>query len=245
MVKVLIADDEPLARIRLQQHLQKMSDVRIVGQAANGLEAVQLTVKYCPDIVLMDIRMPEMDGLEAAKVIAEMSLPPAVIFCTAFDDFALRAFDAQACAYLLKPVKFDELRLAIERASRKTRAQINTRSQSQSKSQSQRRHLCSRTHQGIDLIPIKKILLLQAEQKYVTAHLANSEAVLSDTLKEIEEEFPDLFVRVHRNALVAREAIEGLSFIDGHLQVSIRDISIKPVVSRRLEPKLRQLLPKL
>ncbi len=241
MVKVLIADDEPLARIRLQQHLQKMSDVRIVGQAANGLEAVQLTVKYCPDIVLMDIRMPEMDGLEAAKVIAEMSLPPAVIFCTAFDDFALRAFDAQACAYLLKPVKFDELRLAIERASRKTRAQINTRSQNQS----QRRHLCSRTHQGIDLIPIKKILLLQAEQKYVTAHLANSEAVLSDTLKEIEEEFPDLFVRVHRNALVAREAIEGLSFIDGHLQVSIRDISIKPVVSRRLEPKLRQLLPEL
>ena len=110
MVKVLIADDEPLARIRLQQHLEKMSDVRIVGQAANGLEAVQLTVKYCPDIVLMDIRMPEMDGLEAAKVIAEMSLPPAVIFCTAFDDFALRAFDAQACAYLLKPVKFDELR---------------------------------------------------------------------------------------------------------------------------------------
>lgn len=241
MVKVLIADDEPLARIRLQQHLEKMSDVRIVGQAANGLEAVQLTVKYCPDIVLMDIRMPEMDGLEAAKVIAEMSLPPAVIFCTAFDDFALRAFDAQACAYLLKPVKFDELRLAIERASRKTRAQINTRSQNQS----QRRHLCSRTHQGIDLIPIKKILLLQAEQKYVTAHLANSEAVLSDTLKEIEEEFPDLFVRVHRNALVAREAIEGLSFIDGHLQVSIRDISIKPVVSRRLEPKLRQLLPEL
>ena len=241
MVKVLIADDEPLARIRLQQHLEKMSDVRIVGQAANGLEAVQLTVKYCPDIVLMDIRMPEMDGLEAAKVIAEMSLPPAVIFCTAFDDFALRAFDAQACAYLLKPVKFDELRLAIERASRKTRAQINTRSQNQS----QRRHLCSRTHQGIDLIPIKKILLLQAEQKYVTAHLANTEAVLSDTLKEIEEEFPDLFVRVHRNALVAREAIEGLSFIDGHLQVSIRDISIKPVVSRRLEPKLRQLLPEL
>jgi len=241
MVKVLIADDEPLARIRLQQHLEKMSDVRIVGQAANGLEAVQLTVKYCPDIVLMDIRMPEMDGLEAAKVIAEMSLPPAVIFCTAFDDFALRAFDAQACAYLLKPVKFDELRLAIERASRKTRAQINNRSQNQS----QRRHLCSRTHQGIEGIPIKKILLLQAEQKYVTAHLANSEAVLSDTLKEIEEEFPDLFVRVHRNALVAREAIEGLSFIDGHLQVSIRDISIKPVVSRRLEPKLRQLLPEL
>jgi len=239
MIKVLIVDDEPLARIRLQQHLQKMPNVSIVGQASNGLEAVQSTVKYCPDIVLMDIRMPEMDGLEAAKVIAGMTLPPAVIFCTAFEDFALRAFDAQACAYLLKPVKYDELVAGIERASRKNRAQIEHRPQSQ------RRHLCSRTHQGVDLIPIKKILLLQAEQKYVTAHLADSEAVLSDTLKELEEEFADLFVRVHRNALVARDAIEGLSLIDGHLRISIRDISIKPLVSRRLESKLRQLLPEL
>jgi two-component system, LytTR family, response regulator AlgR len=239
MVKVLIVDDEPLARIRLQQHLEHMPNTEVIGQATNGLEAVQLTVKYCPDIVLMDIRMPEMDGLEAAKVIAEMSPPPAVIFCTAFDDFALRAFDAQACAYLLKPIKYEELASGIERASRQTRAQIDHRPQSQ------RRHLCSRTHQGIDLIPIKKILLLQAEQKYVTAYLADSEAVLSDTLKEIEEEYVDLFVRVHRNALVARDAIEGLSFVDGHLTVSIRDINIKPVVSRRLESKLRQLLPEL
>ncbi|MDG1818673.1 MAG: LytTR family DNA-binding domain-containing protein [Porticoccaceae bacterium] len=239
MVKVLIVDDEPLARIRLQHHLKRMSDVYIAGQASNGLEAVQLVLKCSPDIVLMDIRMPDMDGLEAAKVIARMSLPPAVIFCTAFDDFALRAFDAQACAYLLKPVKFDELVSAIERAARQTRAQIEHRPKSQ------RRHLCSRTHQGIDLIPIKKILLLQAEQKYVTAYLANSEAVLSDTLKEIEEEFSDLFVRIHRSALVARDAIEGLLFVDGHLSVSVRDISIKPVVSRRMESRLRQLLPEL
>jgi two-component system response regulator AlgR len=208
VIKVLIVDDEPLARIRLQQHVDKISHVKVVGQAANGLEAVQLTVKNSPDIVLMDIRMPEMDGLDAARMIAEMTLPPAVIFCTAFDDFALRAFDAQASAYLLKPVKYDDLVSAIERVSRKTRAHLNHRPQSQ------RRHLCSRTHQGINLIPIKKILLLQAEQKYVTAYLADGEAVLSDTLKEIEEEFPDLFVRVHRNALVARDAIEGLSSIE-------------------------------
>lgn len=239
MIKVLIVDDEPLARIRLRQHLQKMSDIQVVGQASNGVEAVQTAVKYCPDIVLMDIRMPEMDGLEAAKIIAKMALPPAVIFCTAFDDFALRAFDAQACAYILKPVKYADLVSGIERATRKTRAQIDRRPQSQ------RRHLCSRTHQGIDLIPVKDILLLQAEQKYVTAYLADSEAVLSDTLKEIEEEFGHLFVRVHRNALVARDAIEGLSFVDGHLSVTVRDISIKPLVSRRLESKLRQLLPEL
>lgn len=239
MIKVLIVDDEAPARIRLQQHLEKMAEVKIVGQAGNGLEAVQKVVKCSPDIVLMDIRMPEMDGIEAAKIIAEMNLPPAVIFCTAYEDFALRAFDAQACAYLLKPVKYDELVAGIERATRTTRAQIDHRPRSQ------RRHFCSRTHQGIDLIPIDKVLLLQAEQKYVTAHLADSQAILSDTLKEIEEEFPEMFVRVHRNALVARKAIEGLSFLDGHLSVSIRDIDIKPVVSRRLESRVRQLLPEL
>lgn len=239
MVKVLIVDDELLARIRLQQNLEKISGVRIVGQASNGLEGVQLAVKYCPDIVLMDIRMPQMDGLEAAAIISQMSLPPAVIFCTAFDDFALRAFDAQACAYLLKPVKRDDLAAAIKRAARNNRAQINH------SQQSHRRHLCSRTHLGVELIPVKNIRLLQAEQKYVTAYLADSEAVLSETLKEIEEEFPDLFVRIHRNALVARDAIQGLGFIDGHLSVTIRDLTLKPIVSRRLESKLRHLLPEL
>lgn len=239
MTKILIVDDEPLARNRLKQHLEKIKGVRIVGQASNGLEGVQLAVKYSPDIVLMDIRMPQMDGLQAAEIISKMTLPPAVIFCTAFDDFALQAFDAQACAYLLKPVKLDDLALAIKRAARKNRAQI-THSQ-----QNQRRHLCSRTHQGVELVPVNQIRLLQAEQKYVTAYLASSEAVLSETLKELEEEFPDLFVRIHRNSLVARDAIQGLTFIDGHLSVTIRDLNLKPTVSRRLESKLRHLLPEL
>ena len=218
MVKILIVDDEAPARIRLQQHLEKMTDVRVVGQASNGLEAVQKAVKCCPDIVLMDIRMPEMDGLEAAKIIAEMNLPPAVIFCTAYEDFALRAFDAQASAYLLKPVKYDDLVAGIERARRSTRAQVGN---------SQRRHFCSRTHQGIDLIPIDKVLLLQADQKYVTAHLADNQAILSDTLKEIEEEFRN-FLSVFIAMRWWREVQLRALFIDGHLSVSIRDIDIKP-----------------
>jgi len=239
MIKVLIVDDESLARIRLQRLLGKKSDIELVGEARNGLEAVQMAHQYLPDIVLMDVRMPEMDGLEAARQIAKMIPPPAVIFCTAFEDFALRAFDAKAFAYLLKPIKDNELDAALQRAASATRAQLN------GQTPSHRRHLCSRTHNGLELVAVEHIRLLQADQKYVTAYTAEGETVLSDTLKDIEKEFSQFFVRVHRSALVARDAIEGLTYAEGHLAVKLRDIAIQPIVSRRLEPKLRQLLPQL
>ena len=239
MIKVLIVDDESLARIRLQRMLDNRADIHVVGEAKNGREAVQMAHQCLPSIVLMDVRMPEMDGLEAAQQIARMTPPPAVIFCTAFEDFALRAFDARAFAYLLKPVRADELDVALQRATRATRAQLD------GQTRSHRRHLCSRTHHGLELIAVEKIRLLQADQKYVTAYTVDGEAVLSDTLKEIEQEFSQLFVRIHRSALVARDAIEGLTYTDGHLSIKLRDIAIQPIVSRRLEPKLRQLLPQL
>ncbi|ETN93121.1 Transcriptional regulatory protein YehT [Gammaproteobacteria bacterium MOLA455] len=239
MIKVLIVDDESLARIRLQRLLDKKPDIEIVGEARNGLEAVRMAHQYLPGIVLMDVRMPEMDGLEAARQIAKMVPPPAVIFCTAFEDFALRAFDAKAFAYLLKPIKSSELDGALQRAASATRAQLD------GQTSSHRRHLCSRTHNGLELVAVEKIRLLQADQKYVTAYTVEGESVLSDTLKDIEKEFSQFFVRVHRSALVARNAIEGLTYAEGHLAVKLRGIAIQPIVSRRLESKLRQLLPQL
>ena len=239
MIKVLIVDDEPLARIRLQRLLETKSDIDVVGEARSGREALQMTHQYLPDIVLMDVRMPDMDGLDAARQITKMVPPPAVIFCTAFEDFALRAFDAKAFAYLLKPIKAIELDEALKRAASATRAQLN------GQASSHRRHLCSRTHNGLELVAVEQIRLLQADQKYVTAYTAEGETVLSDTLKDIEKEFSQFFIRVHRSALVARNAIEGLTYAEGHLAVKLRDIPIQPIVSRRLEPKLRQLVPQL
>ena len=239
MIKVLIVDDEPLARIRLQRLLETKSDIDVVGEARSGLEALQMTHQYLPDIVLMDVRMPDMDGLDAARQITKMVPPPAVIFCTAFEDFALRAFDAKAFAYLLKPIKAIELAESLKRAASATRAQLN------GQASSHRRHLCSRTHNGLELVAVEQIRLLQADQKYVTAYTAEGETVLSDTLKDIEKEFSQFFIRVHRSALVARNAIEGLTYAEGHLAVKLRDIPIQPIVSRRLEPKLRQLVPQL
>jgi two-component system response regulator AlgR len=239
MIKVLIADDESLARIRLQRILDKKDHVQIVGQAQNGAEAVQLAERALPDIVLMDVRMPELDGIEAAQQITRMVPPPVVIFCTAYEDFALRAFDARAFAYLLKPIKEEELDAALQRATQATRAQLGDQHHSH------RRHLCCKTYRGYELVPIEQVRLLQADHKYVTAYTAQGESVLSDTLKEIEQEFAHLFVRIHRGALVARDAIEGLAYNDGHLAVKVRDIAVRPIVSRRLESKLRALLPEL
>ena len=130
-----------------------------MGEARNGLEAVQMAHQYLPDIVLMDVRMPEMDGLDAARQIAKMVPPPAVIFCTAFEDFALRAFDAKAFAYLLKPIKASELDEALQRAASATRAQLN------GQASSHRRHLCSRTHNGLELVAVEQIRLAAGRSK--------------------------------------------------------------------------------
>ena len=140
---------------------------------------------------------------------------------------------------MLKPIKAADLDAALQRAGSATRAQLS------GGTRSHRRHLCSRTHNGLELVPVEQIRLLQADQKYVTAYTAEGETVLSDTLKDIEKEFSQLFISVHRSALVARDAIEGLTYAEGHLAVKLRDITIEPIVSRRLEPKLRQLVPQL
>jgi len=239
LIRVLIVDDESLARIRLQRLLEKIEGVEIVGQAANGADAVALAGECLPDIVLMDIRMPVLDGIQAAERISAMTPPPAVIFCTAFDDFALRAFDAQASAYLLKPVNAEDLAQAIKRAARLTRAQLNQ------SSNGGRRHLCCRTHQGVDLIEVDKVILFQAEEKYVTAVLADRQAILSETLKELEAEFGTLFIRVNRSVLVARAAVDGLVKKAGRSAVIVHGLNQRPVVSRRQESKWRQLLTEL
>lgn len=239
MIKVLIVDDESLARKRLERLLAEIDDVTVVGEAANGMEAIQMADKCKPDIVLLDIRMPGMDGLKAAEKLAQQEIPPAVIFCTAFDDFALQAFEAEALAYLVKPVRSEDLVRAVMRVTKNNRAQLAENGMEV------RKHLHCKSHRGIELIPVDEVQLLQADHKYVTAYCKEQEAVLNDTLKNLEDEFSHRFIRVHRNALVAKDAIKGLVQVDGHTAIQIRDLDIQPVVSRRLEPKLRKLIMQL
>ncbi|UTW45163.1 response regulator transcription factor [bacterium SCSIO 12696] len=244
-MKVLIVDDEPLARERLARMTSMIECCEVVGQAGSGSDAIELARMVSPDVILLDVRMPGMDGLAAAQHMAEFDPPPAVIFCTAYDDYAVQAFSSQAVGYLLKPVKQPDLEQAISRARRLNKAQLDELEQVPGLS-GRRAHVSSKNRRGVELVPVSNIRLFQADNKYVTAYHTEGEALLDETLKDLEAEFEGLFERIHRNALVSIPHIEGLERNqDGQYFVRLAGLDIKPQVSRRHVSQLRKLLDKL
>ncbi|MGQ9424892.1 LytR/AlgR family response regulator transcription factor [Gilvimarinus sp. F26214L] len=239
---VIIVDDEPLARERLVRMVEKLDDCRVVSQAENVEHAISAIAEHDPDVVLLDVRMPEEDGLSAATRITGMEDPPAVIFCTAYDEYAVDAFATAAVGYLLKPVKQDDLRSALEKAQKLNKVQLAALSERKS-SGNHRNHISARTRRGVELIPLDSVRFFIADHKYVTVYHTDGETLIDDTLKELEQEFSNLFVRIHRNALVAVEAIEGMERNpQGQYRVRLKDIEERPVVSRRHVSRLRELL---
>ncbi len=240
-MKILLVDDETLARQRLRRLLEDAGEEHeVVGEAANGVEAVDASHRLAPDLVLLDIRMPGMDGLEAARHLLELPEPPAVIFCTAYEEHAIQAFDLQAVGYLLKPVRRDNLLTALASTKRLNRVQLATLREQES---DRRSHIAARTHKGLELIPVENIRYFQADQKYVTVRFTEGEVIVDDTLRELEEEFGDLFVRVHRNALVATRTIEALvKEADGQVRLKLADIDETVDVSRRHLPSVRKTI---
>jgi two-component system, LytTR family, response regulator AlgR len=239
-VKVIIVDDEPLARSRLRALLDGEGGVEVVAEAADGEQALHACAEHRPDLVLLDISMPGIDGLEAARHLAAFEPRPAVVFCTAFDEHALSAFDAQAIDYLVKPVRRERLAAALERV----RTFAAGRGQARDGGSGQRRsHLCARLRGSLRLVPIEDVRYLQAEEKYVVVHHARGEDLIEESLKSLEEEFGDRFVRIHRNCLVARhELVELRRSPDGHVQAILRHGDQPLEVSRRCVSGLRETL---
>ncbi|MEJ2131533.1 MAG: LytTR family DNA-binding domain-containing protein [Gammaproteobacteria bacterium] len=243
-MKVLVVDDEKLARDRLSRMVEQVEGCEVAGQAANGLEAVQLTQSVAPDIVLLDIRMPGMDGLEAARHIAELDAPPAVIFCTAYEEHAIEAFNVQAVGYLLKPVRREDLQRSLRSAKRTNKAQLAALNDDEGGGV--RSHISARTRRGIELVPVDDIRYFQADQKYVTVRHSEGEILIDETLRELEQEFGERFIRIHRNALIAVGFIEGLERDDqGHYRVRMRGLEDRLDVSRRHVAGLRKFVLKL
>jgi two-component system, LytTR family, response regulator AlgR len=205
LLKLLIADDEAPARNRLRELLSDMSEVNIVAEAKNGQEALNLSNDYQPDIVLLDIRMPGMDGIEAAHHLQKMIKPPAVIFTTAFDNYAMQAFDLNAVDYLLKPIRFERLQAAIQKA----RALLPSQLEALAPLSPQRTHLSITERGRILLIPIADVIYLRAELKYTTVRTTEKEYLLEESLSHLEQEFNPIFIRLHRNCLVAKAYILG------------------------------------
>jgi two-component system, LytTR family, response regulator AlgR len=226
---ILIVDDEAPARTRLRQLVGDLPPYTVIGEAAHGEEALRLCSELEPDVLLLDIRMPGIDGLEVAGHLAGWPKRPAVVFTTAYDEYAIQAFEAQAVGYLLKPVRRERLQQTLEHAARVSRVQLQRLPGAGPRSQ-----LCVARGRGFDLVPIGQVRCFQADQKYVTVFHAGGEALLTEPLKELEEEFGDRFLRVHRNALVATDWVEGLERReDGAWQVRLKGGFAPLPVSRR------------
>jgi two-component system response regulator AlgR len=239
-VKVLIADDETPARERLRRLLAEIGPPwQLVGEAVDGADALALCRAQPIDVALLDIRMPRLDGLECAAALQDLPTPPAVIFVTAFDEHALAAFDAHAVDYLLKPIRRDRLETALQRAKILTRAQLSALAEARP----ERDYLVATYRGGVRRIPVEDVLYLRAEQKYVVARHAGGEALLEDSLRTLEERLGDRFVRIHRNALVAREALIGLDKdAAGTCHARLKGIPDRLEVSRRHLPEIRALV---
>ncbi len=244
-MRALVVDDESLARERLIELLGEMNDVEVIGQAGDGHEAIEAVERLRPDLVFLDIRMPRMDGLEAARHLATFERAPAIVFCTAYDEHALAAFDANAVDYLLKPIRAERLRAAIERAGRFGRDAAQALGRADS-SPRERSHLCARVRGNLVLVPISEIDYLLAEDKYVIVHHAGSEVLIEEPLKALEVEFGERFVRIHRNCLVALDKLAGLNrAADGRVLAKLENVDASLEVSRRNLPALRKLVRSL
>lgn len=203
--QLLIVDDEPLARQRLRDLVGDIGGYTVVGEAANGVEAMAVLQNQQVDIALVDIRMPVMDGIELAQHIRQLPRPPNLIFTTAYDHYALQAFDLNAIDYLLKPIRAERLSAALTKA----RPLNLKQSQGLQSLQETRQHLSIHERGRVLLIAVDEVLYFRAELKYVTVRTQSKSYLLEMSLNQLEQNYADRFVRVHRNALVAKHAIIG------------------------------------
>ncbi|MBT8096447.1 MAG: response regulator [Woeseia sp.] len=243
-MNILIVDDELPARQRLRTLVEERDDFSVIGEAVNGMEAIEKVQSLQPDVVLLDIRMPGMDGIEAARHLDLLDNPPAVIFATAFDEYAVQAFDARAIGYVLKPVRRERLFKALAQAARLTRGSLQE-FDAQPGESNQRSHVSARVRNELKLIPIDDIVYFQADQKYVRVTHTEGENLIDDSLKLLEQEFGDRFVRIHRGALVAIAHIAALEKIsDGQTRIRLRhdDDAVSLTISRRHLANVRRRL---
>ena len=221
-MNVLIVDDEAPARDRLRRLIEDTGEHTVVGDAANGKDALDLVARLVPDVVLLDIRMPGLNGIETAHHLNAFDKSPAIIFTTAYDEYAIDAFDAQAIGYVLKPVRRERLSKALAQAARMSPDVLGDVARASGFPES-RSHVCARIHGALKLIPIGQVNYFHADQKYVRVHHSEGQDLIDDSLKSLEKEFGADFVRIHRSALVAVSKIDSLiKTSDGHTQVRLR-----------------------
>jgi two-component system, LytTR family, response regulator AlgR len=243
-LKVFISDDEQPARERLRTLLEDIAaelPTKVVGEARNGVEAIELLPPSGAQVLLLDIQMPGMGGLEVARHLARLAAPPRIIFITAHDRHAVEAFELNALDYLLKPVRAERLAAALRKATVPDNARL------EKAAEAPREYLSLAERNRIVLLPVRDILFLRAEQKYVTVRTRSREHLVEEPLIALEKEFAARFIRIHRNCLVARAAIRGFERAPGeegeaHWLVVLDGLEERLPVSRRQWPAVRDLV---
>ena len=231
-MRVLIADDEPLARTRLEMLLRDCPGTELVGSVASASAALAALPELKPTVLLLDIGMPGVDGLALAERIARMTPPPQVVFCTAYAQHALRAYELKAADYLLKPVRIERLREALERA-RKLHIE----------SAVARPHLSGMVRGARLRVPLDEVIALLANEKYVTVHHQGGTLLIEDSLRTLEQAHPERWLRLHRSCLIPRERLLGLNTLaDGRIVAQLAGSTLQPEVSRRNLPTVRAWL---
>lgn len=245
-IRVVIVDDEQPARSRMRELLEDCrADLphSLAGEAANGVEGLQVVAAAQADVVLVDIHMPEMSGIEFARHLQVLERPPAVIFVTAHDQYAVEAFEVNALDYLTKPVRAARLLTALKKAAGGGRL---TRGMLESIDPAPRRHFSVAERGRVILVPVAEVLYLRAELKYVTLRTREREHLVEESLAQIEQEFGGVFVRIHRNCLVARRWIRGFergaeSEGEAGWSVVLEGLDEKLSVSRRQWPQVKAM----
>ena len=232
-MRLILVDDELPARDRMRRLLAEIEDCEVVAEASTGEQALAQCAELRPDIVLLDVRMPGISGIEVARHIDSLEDPPAVIFTTAYDQYAVEAFETEAVGYLLKPVRKEKLAHALRHASRISPARLTKIAQS-ARIEHRRDQICARLGEQLRLIPIADIYYFLSDQKYITVRHKHGENLIDESLKALGDEFAADFVRIHRNALVAEKQISAVERgDDGHYVVRVRDCGDVLEVSRR------------
>lgn len=237
--QVLIVDDEALARQRMQRLLQQHTQFTVAGEAEHGEAALAWLQQQHADIVLLDIQMPGLNGLEAAALIQKLPNSPVIIFCTAYDEHALEAFRVQALDYLLKPVRPEDLTRALKRAEEWLISAV-----SKNNLATERTHLTANSHKGLERIALTDIIACVAEHKYVGVLHEGGKLLVEESLKQLEEEFPQHFIRTHRSALVATNRLYRLQSVAGGHQVYLHGLNQPVAVSRRHLAKVKSAMAK-
>lgn len=238
-MKCLIVDDESLARTRLKAILSDVSKDFNIIESDNGQDALNKCNDYAPEVVFLDIRMPGMSGMEVAQHLTAFKNPPAVVFTTAYNEFALEAFDANAIDYLLKPIRRDRLKIALKKLRPMDPEKYT------SLPLDEPRQNFALTEKGrIRLVPLEDVIYFRADSKLVRLRTIDGEHVISEVLNSLEDELDDKFLRVHRNALVSKMHIDALTKDEaiGKWLVHFKTVADTLEVSRRQTTRVRKWL---